>query len=267
MKNKFLLLFTLLMVIIVSFPSICFSEMKTVTGEYCDVYLGDMKNKKELDEFRNTLRRRSIENVISTKFKDHSIRHLTQQCVDYVTENFLEKVIVISHTGKNRKICFNVKITSDPEVINQYYKHNKCIPNIDELHQSWDEDIDTILWTRVLDDKISKLNMSLIIETKIPNIEEYKREQLENEQEKQFFDMIKLYKDEFKYVDRRHLKTIIEEQKLSSSGLTDSDTVKLGKLLNLDIIVLRLIYENSQVTKVLKVDTGEVLLFKTYKTE
>ena len=70
-----------------------------------------------------------------------------------------------------------------------------------------------------------------------------------------------------KLVDRKHLKTILEEQKLSTTGLTESDTARLGKLLNLDIIVLRLIYENSKVTKVLKVDTGEVLLFKTYETD
>ena len=76
--------------------------------------------------------------------------------------------------------------------------------------------------------------------------------------------MIKLKKDKYKVVDRRHMTKILEEQKLSSSGLTDSETVKLGKLLNLDIIVLRMIYEESKVTKVLKVDTGEVLLFQTY---
>jgi hypothetical protein len=63
------------------------------------------------------------------------------------------------------------------------------------------------------------------------------------------------------------LSKVLEEQKLSSSDITDSDSVKLGKILNLDIIVLRLIYKDNKVTKVLKVDTGEVLLFKTYEPE
>jgi hypothetical protein len=99
------------------------------------------------------------------------------------------------------------------------------------------------------------------------NLEEYKRELLENEEEKQFFNMTVRNKGKYTVVDRRHLKNILEEQKLSSSGITDIDTVKLGKILNLDVIVLRLIYEESRVTKVLKVDTGEVLFFKTYETE
>ena len=92
-------------------------------------------------------------------------------------------------------------------------------------------------------------------------------EQLENQQENEFFNMTEGDKGKYRVIDRRHLKNILEEQKLSMTGLTDSDTVKLGKILNLDIIVLRLIYEGSQVTKVLKVDTGEVLLFKTYDTK
>jgi hypothetical protein len=132
---------------------------------------------------------------------------------------------------------------------------------LEEL-SGWEYDIHNILI-----EKSNKINIGLIIETKIPGIEVSKREQLENVQEKQFFEITQLYKDKYKYVDRRHLKTILEEQKLSSSGITDSQTLKLGKLLNLDIIVLRLIYKESRVTKVLKVDTGEVLLFKTYETK
>ena len=74
-------------------------------------------------------------------------------------------------------------------------------------------------------------------------------------------------KDQYTLIERRHLNKVLEEQRFSTSGITDIDTVKVGKILNLDIIVLRLIYENSQVTKVLKVDTGEVLLSKTYETK
>ena len=106
--------------------------------------------------------------------------------------------------------------------------------------------------------------MGLIIETKIPDLDGYKKEQLENEQEKQFFNMTVRNKDQYTLIERRHLNKVLEEQRLSISGITDTDTVKVGKILNLDIIVLRLIYENSQVTKILKVDTGEVLLSKTY---
>jgi hypothetical protein len=89
---------------------------------------------------------------------------------------------------------------------------------------------------------------------------------MENKEEEWFYIMIiRGDEDKYKLVDRKHLNKILEEQKLSSSGITDNDTVKLGKILNLDIIVIRTIYEESKVTKVLKVDTGEVLLFITYK--
>jgi len=48
MKKVSIIPLLLLTVIILSFPSICFSEIKTVTGEYCKMYMGDMKSKWEL---------------------------------------------------------------------------------------------------------------------------------------------------------------------------------------------------------------------------
>ena len=69
MKNKFQLQLMLLTIIIVAFPSICFSELKTVEGEYCDVYLGDLKNKKELNEYRQTVKNMSIKDGILKLFE------------------------------------------------------------------------------------------------------------------------------------------------------------------------------------------------------
>lgn len=43
----------LLLIILLSFPSICSSEMKTVQGKYCDVYTGDIRDKEKLEEVRN----------------------------------------------------------------------------------------------------------------------------------------------------------------------------------------------------------------------
>jgi len=256
MKNKFYSPLILLTIIIISFPSICFSELKTVDGEYCDVYLGDMNNKKEFEDFRTTIRTKSIDNGLG----NHG--QFTDECISYVIGNYLEKVVVVSHTEKGRKICDKVKITLDQEVINKYFNQHLCSGFFVPPKQGWNYDIDDILTK-----KTEKINIGLVIETKIPDLEVSKREILENEEENQFFGMIERNKDKYKLVDRRHLNTVLEEQKLSMTGLTDSDTVKLGKLLNIDIIVLRLIYDNSKVTKVLKVDTGEVLLFKTYKSE
>ena len=274
MKYKFKLLFILLTIIFVSFPSICFSGMKTVTGEYCDVYLGDMKNKKELVEFRQTIKDSSIEECIFSFDKSYKdVVWFSGDNRSQIVRNlsrYLEKIVPIGHTENGRKICDKVRITFDPDVLDKYirqnsyrtfeeYRSDNPIPKLNII-SGWIKDIDLVLSNRN-----DNINLGLIIETKSPDIQGDKKDQLENEQEKQFFNMIERNKDKYKYIDRRHLKTILEEQKFSSSGLTESETVKLGKLLNLDIIVLRLIYENSRVTKVLKVDTGEVLLFKTYE--
>lgn len=254
----------LLIIIIVSFPSICFSELKTVEGEYCDVYLGDLKNKKELNEFRS--------NVINMSIKDGILKlvekpwHIYEknEYYLYVINNYLEKVVVLKHSEKSRKICYKIRITTDAEVLNKYFSQvtGSIIPEGYEIVKPWIIDVNN-----VLKNKSDKINIGLIVETKILGIDSLQKEKLENEQEEEFYKMTqwKENNDKYKYLDRRHLNKVLEEQKLSSSGLTDSDTVKIGKLLNLDIIVLRLIYNDSLVTKVLKVDTGEVLLFKTYE--
>lgn len=251
----------LLTIIIVAFPSICFSELKTVEGEYCDVYLGDLKNKKELNEFRQTVKYMSIKDGILKLIDEPWNMFKSDEYYQYIIDNYLEKVVVLNHTGKSRKICYKVTITTDKEVINKYFSQVfSDLPEGYELVEPWINDI-----YDVTKKKSDKINIGLIVETKIPDIDLLQKEKLENEQEEAFYKMTQWNNDKFKYLDRRHLNKVLEEQKLSSSGLTDSDTVKIGKLLNLDIIVLRLIYQDSRVTKVLKVDTGEVLLFKTYE--
>ena len=254
----------LLTIIIVAFPFICFSELKTVEGEYCDVYLGDLKNKKELNEFRQTVKNMSIKDGILKLVEKPWHEYAKNEYYLYVINNYLEKVVVLNHTGKSREICYKVRITTDAEVINKYLSQvtGSTIPEGYEIVEPWIIDVNN-----VLKNKSDKINIGLIVETKIPDIDSLQKEKLGNEQEEEFYEMTKWKEnnDKYKYLDRRHLNKVLEEQKLSSSGLTDSDTVKLGKLLNLDIIVLRLIYKDSRVTKVLKVDTGEVLLFKTYE--
>jgi hypothetical protein len=243
------------MIVIFSFPSICFSESKTVVGEDCEIYLGDMKNKKDLEKFRKSVREQSLWNGVKKIDKRFSSGYsVIFFCLD---DRYFEKIVVVSHTERKRKICDKIKITVDSEVMEAFFRQESL-----EKKEYWYDDINTVLTK-----KSDKINIGLIIETKIPDSDAYKKEMMENKEERQFHFMIQDNKDKYKVVDRRHLTKILEEQKLSSSGITDSDTVKLGKILNLDIIVLRMVYEESKVTKVLKVDTGEVLLFKTYKTE
>jgi len=282
MKNKFYSLLILLPIIIILLPSVCFSELKTVEGEYCDSYLGNMKDKKELEDFRKTVRSKSIDNGLFKLITptNSGLYLLTQtlegqftdKCISHVISNYLEKVVVVSHTEKRRKICDKVRITLDLEVTKKYLNQEVCEIKEADIWGTdiWVWDVEKVLIGIMIDTsrdgkkETEKINIGLIIETKIPDLDGYKKEQLENEQEKQFFNMTVRNKDQYSLIERRHLNKVLEEQRLSISGITDIDTVKVGKILNLDIIVLRLIYERSQVTKVLKVDTGEVLLSKTY---
>jgi hypothetical protein len=293
MRNKFQLRLILLTIIIILFPSICFSELKTVQGEYCQIYTGDMNNKEELEKFTDSLRMKSIENGLE-KIKNRIVRpknlEMTETSFRDIVENYI-KAVVISHTKVGGRICKKVKITLDTDIINEYLKdldreqkpkrelkklQRKIISDrMSELYHStdnygewcWDLRSWFIYHFPVKEKK--DINVGILIETKIPNLGEQDRDYSENKEEGQFNEIIELRNimnselenRKFRIIDRRHLSKILEEQKLSSSGITDSDTVKLGKILNLDIIVLRLIYDNSKITKVLKVDTGEVLLF------
>jgi len=130
MRHKSKLTLMILTVIIFSFPSICFSESKTFEGEYCEVYLGDMKNKKDMGEFRKYVREKSIRNglthLLPLPNDPLNINFYTDDCFRHVISNYLEKVVVISHTEKGRKICDKVKITFDPEVVDKYLSQESC---------------------------------------------------------------------------------------------------------------------------------------------
>ena len=240
-----------------SCPSICFSEMKTVENEYCQIYLGNKNNKKELDVFRKTVKEMSLYGglykIVTTKYGV-----IRKRCLDDIIIKYIDKLTIVTHSEKNNNICDKVRMTYNKEILDTYLWSNYCFDN----GLSWEDDINELFYNNT-----DKINMGIIIETKLSELDKQKKEDLEIGQEKSFFNMIQRNKDKYTFVDRKHLKTLLEEQKLSASGLTDSETVKLGKLLNLDVIIIRMIYKDTEVTKVLKVDTGEVLLLKEYKWE
>jgi len=284
-----------LMIIFISFPTVCFSKMETVTGESCKIYSGDLNNKGEYDSFLYFLRRESINNggeKLKKYFVDDSDLEMSENIYQDLIDNYM-KIEVISHNKVGRRICEKIKITLDPVVINEYLKEldreqkperelkkinqNERQDNTDKMYHGilrqgeWCEDLDKIIPLPA--NLREHLTIGIIIENKTLNLKD--RDSIENREESYFHRIIEhknyFYNSEhnkkYRVVDRKHLSKVLEEQKISSSGLTDTETTKIGKLLNLDIIVLRIIYEDSRVTKVLKVDTGEVLLFKTYKEE
>jgi hypothetical protein len=158
MKYKTHYLLILLTIITISFPSICFSELKTGQGEYCEVYLGDMKNKKESEEFRKTVRNKSIENGLH-KYTDPE--NYPSRCFTNIISNYLEKVVVVSHTEQGRKICDTVRITLDPEVINKSLIQNICkfTNGLDLLERLYNEEWYEI--DDVLIKKTEKINIGL----------------------------------------------------------------------------------------------------------
>lgn len=184
-----------------------------------------MKNKKELEEFRKTVRAESIKNGLGKLTTSQSAQRglyllsqilesqFTGECISHLISNYLEKVVVVSHTEKGRKICDKVRITLDPEVINKYLNQSDCISlsfisyRDFMLELDWDDEVNDVLVK-----KTEKINIGLIIEIKIPDLEVFKREQLENEQENQFFGIIERNRDKYKLVDRRHLIKVLEEQ-------------------------------------------------------
>jgi hypothetical protein len=268
MRNRFPLLVVFLAVIIILFPSAGFSALKAVRGEYCDEYSGDMKNKQSLLEFKKFVSEKAKEDGLRKTDKETRLSNTNSGCILYAVKNYLKKVMVVSHTEKaekkGRRICEKVKITFDPAVINKYLSQESCIQErkiIGREHSVWCNDID-----KVLVKKRDKINIGLIIETKIQEIEENKKELLEKEEEKQFLDMVESNKNKYNVIDRESLHKILEEQKISLDGITDSDILQVGKRLKLDVIVHRIIDKNSRKTKVRRIVTGKVLLFNTYRT-
>ena len=265
MKVKCQLLFILLTIVIVSFPSICFSEMKTITSECCGVYLGDLKNKKKFKIFKDNIKRSSMYKGIFKVYNNDE--PLYTSCVNHIINNYVDKIIFDTQKRNGRKICQKVKITFDNEVIEHYIKTERknCIIEAPEPvfppELFWIDDVRYFFKHQYKKQK-DKMTIGILVDVNIKKIDNYKKEEIQNQEEEDIH--IALNSEDIKFIERRHLDKVLQEQILSSSGITENEPVKLGKILNLEIIILRMIYENSKVTKVLKVDTGEVLFFKTY---
>ncbi len=267
MKNKFQFILIFLTFIVFLFPSIGFPELKDVMNEYCDIYKGDIKNKKSLDEFKKTVSAKAKEGALKKIAKEFNTSNIHSDCIRYATNNLLDKVDVLRHTEKaeenGRNICEKVKVTYKTEVISKYLSQESCLKDWGNGKENYDwcSDVD-----RVMPENKGKLNVALIIETKIPDMDEQKRVALESEEEKQFLEMTDASTDKYNVVDKSSFVKIAEKNKIPLSGITDNDILRLGKLLNLDVIVHRLIYKDSKVTKVRKINTGKVLLYNAYET-
>lgn len=260
MKNKFQLTIILLTIIVLLFPSISFSEMKTVTGEDCRIITGDKKDINWKSE-RRYIRLFSIENGL--KKISRSDIFLSIDFVEDIRNNYLENFKVISHTEKGRKICEKVQFTIDTEVLqkvtNSY--ENKIRLSFSDCMSGDYYSVNSFLREYVLKEN-RRISICLIVENKTHNISKVENERLSDEIENTFIKCLDVENDlrkTVKIIERRHLNKILEEHNLSISGITEGNRVKIGKIENLDIIFLRIIYDDRFTTKLLNVETGEVL--------
>lgn len=267
MKNTFQLTLIIIVLVALSFPSSGFAATQEVFGQYCDVYNGDMKNKKKVDDFRKVVNEQAKKDGVKKLVKTSRFANVTPDCVNYAVGHYVEKTTVVGHTesaeNKGRKICEKVKINFDPDAISKYLSQEFCLQGWDagQGNSNWCYDVDNVLAK-----KEDKLNVGLIIETQIPNLASDKKEALEKEEEKQFLDMAERHRDKYNILDKDAFNAAAEKQKISLYGITDNDIMQLGKALNLDAVVHRMIYENSRTTKVRKINTGKILLSNTYET-
>lgn len=267
MKSKFHFM-AFFAVMIFLFPSICFSESKDFMSEYCDVYKGNVKNKKNLDAFKKSVSVKAKESVLKELVKESQLSNTTPECIKKVISDYYEKVEVLRRIDradeKGRKICEKVKVTLNPDEIVKYLNQETCLKGwgAGKAYTDWCYDVD-----KAIPLKAGKINVGLIIEIQNPNIDARQKEEMENEEEKQFLDMAGHNTGKYNVLDKNSLIQAAEEHKISLDGITENDILRLGKLLDLDIIVQRLIYKDSKVTKVRKINTGKILLSNTYKTE
>ncbi len=268
MKNTFLFIWIIVMLVAFSFPSISFSATQEVVGQYCDVYTGDMKNKTALDDFKKSVNEQARKDAFKKIVKAARLTNVTSDCINYAASHYVDKVTILSHTerteNKGRRICEKVKMTYDSESVRKYLSQEFCLQgwNANEEKVLWCYDVDT-----ALESKEGKLNVGVIIEAQMANIDPGKKDLLEQEEEKQFLEMTQINKGKYQVLDRNAFMKAAEQQKMSLYGITDNDILKLGKLLNLDVVVHRIINDNDRTTKVRKISTGKVLLAKTYETE
>lgn len=264
-KIQFMLLFFIMLIFV--FPTIGFSKSKEVMGEYCDIYKGEVKDKKSLDEFKKTVSVNAKDKAIKKLIKEFRTANINSDCVSYATNNLLEKVVVLKHTESaeesGRNICEKVKITYQPDVISKYLNQESCLKGwgTGKEPSDWSNDIHNVMPT-----KDGKLNVGFIVESKIPNIDDHQKETLEEEEEKQFYNMAEIYKDNYNVLDKSAFFKAAEQHKVSLYGITENEILQLGRDLNLDVIVHRVIHKDSRTTKVRKINTGKVLLSKSYET-
>jgi len=127
---------------------------------------------------------------------------------------------------------------------------------------------------RRLDDTIQQIinrngvaKIGVIVDVRGASLSEQERkdysDMLSNKKQAELLKRYALRRNEIKFVERSQLQPIMEEHKFSMSGLTESNTVQIGKLAGLDIIFLYTAFQSQTSFKAILVNTGEILASQT----
>lgn len=207
-----------------------------------------------------------------------------------IREKYLENFKVISHSEKGRKMCEKVQFSIDLDVLQnvinsyemRYYDKKRERDEVTDRLRKQSECRDKgygieYLLESYSNDKKRIINVGVIVENRTQNRSEVETEKLSDEVEKtlseclSFSTTVDMNRESYTYlktiptnhtriIERRYLNKILEEHNnLSVSGIIDGNKVKLGKLENLDVIFLRIIYDDKTTSKLLKVENGEVM--------
>lgn len=127
---------------------------------------------------------------------------------------------------------------------------------------------------RRLDDSIQQIinrngvaKIGVIVDVRVASLSEQERkdysDMLSNRKQAELLKTYAIRRNEIKFVERSQLQPIIEEQKFAMSGLTETNTVQIGKLAGLDIIFLYTAFQTQTSFKAILVNTGEILAIQT----
>jgi hypothetical protein len=278
MTHKSIYLLILSISIIIAIPSIGFCELKTVQGEYCLTVSTSYNRDIDWNHRRKYVRKYSIENGLKKIIDIDPI--FNPGFTNDIQQNYLNKFQVLSHTEKGSEICEKVQFTIDTVMLQKVMNSKKMTPDefqkyqlcIRRGYQGVNLFLELYIWK-----ENRPMGIGVIVENQTRNNSQIENDRIRDNIEETLIqcryerfteDLVdtKITNNRLKLIERRYLNKILEEHKLSVSGITEGNSV-LSKIKDLDIILLRIIYDDKTTTKLLDVETGRILYVSTDDTK
>jgi len=278
-KSNYLLI--LLTIIIISIPSIGFCELKTVQGEYCHT-VSSYNRDIDWNHTRKNVRKNSINDGLKKIIDINPI--FNPGFTNDIQRNHLNKFQVLSHTEKEGEICEKVQFTVDTDILQKVMNSKKMTPDefqkyqlcLRRGYQVLNLFLEVYIWK-----ENRPMGIGVIVENQTRNNSQIENDRIRDNIEETLIqcryerftddlveDLVdtKITSNRLKLIERRYLNKILEEHKLSVSGITEGNSI-LSKIKDLDLVLLRIIYDDKTTTKLLDVETGRILYVSTDDTK